>query len=133
MALGLGACGLLSSNDAANTKVMETDVVTLDGIAVNDGYMAEEYESSSLRMVYLFLTVHPQDENLSFSSIGTFMTIDGNNEYTSENYPDDAVCKLTSSYYYSSYIEDVYMGESFQVAMAFKVPEADLATAISQR
>lgn len=129
--VGLCACGGAASDQGgaapADEKVMETDVVTVDGIAVNDGYVEDGGEGSSLKMVYLYLTLHPQDENLSLSSVGVNMTIDNNNSYMSGSYPDDEACKITKSYYYSAYIEDVYMGETKKLVAAFKVPEADLA------
>lgn len=129
--VGLCACSDASSDQsdtvAADEKVMETETVTVDGIAVNDGYVEAGDEGSSLKMVYLYLTLHPQDENLSLSSVGVNMTVDDNNTYMSESCPDDEACKITKSYYYSAYIEDVYMGESRKLVAAFKVPEADLA------
>lgn len=138
--LGLSACSGSSGNGSetsesteTNTEtksgasVYETDVVTIDGIAVNDGYVDGNNESSSLKMVYLFMTFHPQEENIPLSSDMFQMTINDKNSYMSDHYPDDGVEGYVRSYYYSSYIEDIYMGETKKLVAAFKVPEADLA------
>lgn len=126
--LGLYGCAGDSGGDtgdsvAKNTSVFETADVTIDGMAVDDSYVED---GTSLKVVYLFMTYHPQDVNLSLSSDMLAMRINDNNLYPSEHYPDDEVGKYVRSYYYGSYIEDTYMGETKKVLATFKVPEADL-------
>ena len=113
------------SEDAESSETGETvlsnDYVTIDGICVDDAY--EDEDNSVLKMVYLFYTVNASDENLEADSTYTKLTI-GENTYTSERYND--VCLKAPSYYYSDYIEDVYVGSTFKVVTTFKIPEADL-------
>ncbi|MDO4280900.1 MAG: hypothetical protein Q4C56_04660 [Peptococcaceae bacterium] len=137
LVIGMISCGSAnpdkSVDDRSNTSVKETEMettetetVTLDGIAVDDSYVDDEEDASSLKRVYLFLTLHPENENLSVSSVGVEMTIDDNNTYSTEHHFNDDVCKLAHSYYYSSYLEDVYMGDTKKLLVVFEVPEADL-------
>lgn len=103
--------------------VTASGAISIDAIAVDDSWRDDE--ESPLRMVYLFYTVTAADTNLEADSVYTEMTINGSNTYESENYP--GTCDYLSSYYYSSYIEDVFMGTSLKVACTFQIPEADLA------
>ena len=108
---------------ASGENVMETANFKVDGVYVDDAYRDED--ESPLRMVYLFGTVTAADTNLEADSKYMEMTINGTNTYESDHYPP--ACALAGSYYYSSYIEDVFMGTELKVAYTFKVPEADLA------
>lgn len=110
------------ATDASTTK--ETDIVSIDGIYVDDSYVDEE--SDQLKRVYLFYTLSPDEENLKADSKYTELTINDKNTYTSEFYP--GACDYMAGYYYSSYIEDVYMGSELKVAAVFEIPEADLAS-----
>ena len=136
--LSLCACGGSSTTDqadtsgsssantpAAPTKVSETDYMKIHGICVDDSYVDDD--SPVLKMVYLFYTLTANESNLKIDSKYTDMIINGTNTYESDNFADSAsACKYTSSYYYSSYIEDVYLGSSIKVIATFKVPEGDL-------
>ncbi|HIY80095.1 MAG TPA: hypothetical protein IAA42_06650 [Candidatus Olsenella excrementavium] len=102
--------------------VTETNAATVDGLYVNEGYVNEE--NDQLKLLYLLYTLHPEDENLEISSVGTRLTINDKNEYESER--SIGACKYMASYYYSDFIEDVYMGSTLKVAETFKVPAADL-------
>jgi hypothetical protein len=138
MLLGLAACGGSEESAAPESgapeapeseapessgTVMETDGFKINGVYVDDAYRDED--ESPLRMVYLFYTLTAADTNLSADSKYTEMTINGTNTYESDHYPP--ACSFASNYYYSSYIEDVYMGTSLNVVATFQVPEADLA------
>ena len=140
MLLGLAACGGSSESAAPESSapeseapeseapesagaVMETDNFKINGVYVDDAYRDDD--ESPLRMVYLFYTITAADTNLDADSKYTEMTINGTNTYESDHYPP--ACSFAGSYYYSSYIEDVYMGTSLNVAATFLVPEADLA------
>lgn len=108
------------------TEVTATDTMTIDAICVDDSYVEEE--GSPLKMVYLFYTFTAADENLKIDSKYTTMVINETNEYESDHFANKAAaCAYTDSYYYSSYIEDVYVGSSLKVAATFKIPEGDLA------
>lgn len=102
--------------------VTETNAATVDGLYVNEGYVNEE--NDQLKLLYLLYTLHPEDENLEISSVGTRLTINDKNEYESER--SIGACKYMASYYYSDFIEDVYMGSTLKVAETFEVPAADL-------
>lgn len=125
MALSLCACGGGSAPETREEgEGLSSGVVTIDGICVDDSYVEEE--GSPLKMVYLLYTVTPADSNLEIDSKYTELTINGSNTYEAEHYGPEQ-CKYMPSYYYSSYIEDVYVGTSLKVAATFKIPEADLA------
>ena len=102
----------------------ENDYVKIEGICVDNSYV--DSEGSPLKMVYLFYTLNANETNLEIDSKYTDLTINDTNTYESDNFVAEA-CKYMSGYYYSSYIEDVYMGTSIKVAATFKIPEADLA------
>ena len=127
LSLSLCACGGGSAPEASEPpeeESLSSGVVTIDGICVDDSYVEEE--GSPLKMVYLLYTVTPADSNLEVDSKYTKLTINGSNTYESEHY-GPAQCKYMPSYYYSSYIEDVYVGTALKVAATFKIPEGDLA------
>ena len=116
------------SNDGFLSGIVEEPAVmcpmTVDGVFVDDSY--EGKENKSLKMVYLFYTLTAQDKNLQIDSKYTKMHI-GENVYESDHFADEAqACKFAVSYYYGSYIEDVYVGESKKVVATFYVPEGDL-------
>lgn len=102
--------------------VKSTEYITIDGICVNDSYRDED--NSPLRTVYMFYTLSANDSNLEIDSKYTTLTINETNSYESEHSP--YLCKSTPNYYYSSYIEDVYVDTSLKVVATFKIPEADL-------
>jgi len=127
MSLSLTACGGGTSEtpaDApADSQAVENDVVKIDGICVDDSYLEED--GSPLRLVYLFYTVNAGDANLQLASTSTQMTIGEANTYSAEHLPKAS--EFAPNYYYSSYLEDVYVGGTLQVVSTFKVPEGDLA------
>lgn len=104
------------------STVTETSMVTIDGLYVNDSYVNEE--NDQLKLLYLLYTLHPEDENLEISSNGTSLTINDKNEYQSER--RIGACTYLASYYYSDFIEDVYMDSELKVVETFEVPAADL-------
>ena len=129
--LGMAACGGQPAQEPSGTDqetpeepstVTETSTVTIDGLYVNDGYVNED--NDQLKLLYLLYTLHPEDENLEISSNGTSLTINDKNEYQSER--RIGTCAYLASYYYSDFIEDVYMGSELKVVETFEVPAADL-------
>lgn len=100
---------------------LENEDARLEGIYVDLSY--DEGDGSPLKMVYVFLTLAPTAQNTSADSNLTALTI-GANTYKSDFYK--RACTFMPSYYYSSFIEDVYVGTEFKVALTFKVPEGDL-------
>lgn len=129
MALSLAACGGGSSDDSDDGKggsssksTMSTETVTVDAVCVDDSYRDDD--ESPLRMVYVFMTLTPADENMKTSSNSLSMTIGESNTYSSEHYP--SANKYADSYYYSSYLEDIYVGTEFKLVSTLLVPEGDL-------
>ena len=129
--LSMAACGGRPAQESESTEqdtpkepstVSETITVTIDGLYVNDSYVNEE--NDQLKLLYLLYTLHPEDENLEISSNGTSLTINDKNEYQSER--RIGACTYLASYYYSDFIEDVYMGSELKVVETFEVPAADL-------
>lgn len=128
LCLALCACGGNGAESGApeNSQVLETENISIEGICVDDSYVDDE--GSPLKMVYLFYNFTAVDSNLKIDSKYTEMTIGETNTYESDNFADSAAaCDYTKNYYYSSYIEDVYLGTSLKVIATFKVPEGDLA------
>lgn len=112
-----------SKGDKNSTStVMKNDNVSIDGLYVDNSYV--DKDGSPLKMVYLFLTVTATDKNLQVDSKYLKMTFNDANSYDSEFYKD--TCTYAPSYYYSSFIEDVYVGNSIKLALTFKIPEGDL-------
>ena len=112
------------ANNQDSTKqepVLSNDYITVDGIYVDESYV--DSESSSLKMVYVFATVTAAEKNIDIDSRYTKLHI-GENCYESDKYGD---APKWTSYYYSSYIKHLYVGESCKLALAFKIPEADLS------
>ena len=103
-------------------SVMNNGYININGICVDDSY--RDKEESPLRTVFLFFTLTANDKNLSIDSTNMQLKINLNS-YTSEYIPK--LCKYTTNYYYSSYLQDVYVGDSVNVVATFKVPEGDLS------
>lgn len=121
IALSLVACG--GSSGSSSKAVMSSKTVTIDAVCVDDSY--RDKDESPLRMVYVFMTLTPAEENLKTSSKSLYMTIGETNTYTAENYPD--ANEYADSYYYHSYLEDIYVGTTFKLVSTLLVPEGDLA------
>jgi hypothetical protein len=100
---------------------METDAAKIDGFFVDDSY--QDPDGKPLKMVYLFLTFKPSEKNYKVDAGYTKMTI-GENSYDSVFYKN--ACRYMPSYYYSSFLEEVFVGSEQKVALTFKIPEGDL-------
>lgn len=104
------------------TEVLETEHLAIEGIYIDDSYV--DKDSDQLKMVYVFYTINATDENLEPASTSLSMTINEKNSYQAEHYP--GLSKGMSKYYYSSFLEDVYVGDSLEVMSTFKIPKGDL-------
>jgi len=102
--------------------VTSTENVIINGIYVDDSYVEEE--GSPLKLVYMILTLTATDTDLDIDSNYCKMTINETNLYESVIIPD--VLNFSDKYYYSKYLEDVYVGSSRDVLMTFKIPEGTL-------
>lgn len=118
------------TDDALATIAPETEApeeicpITVNGFFVDDSY--EDKDGKPLKLVYMFYTMNADGTNLKIDSKYTKLYIDGN-MYESDHFSDvAAACKYTRNYYYGSYIRDVYVGESMNVAATFYIPEGDL-------
>lgn len=100
---------------------MSTETISVDSVCVDDDY--RDSDNSSLRLVYVFMTIGPVKENLQVSSQYVKMRIGESNVYSSQLYP---VNKYADNYYYSRYLEDVYISEQLKFVATFAVPEGDL-------
>lgn len=130
-AMSLCACGAKTEGnkeggkdnaETAESAVMSNENVTVEGIYVDSSYTDDD--DSSIKMVYVFLNVKATDTNLDIDSSYTKLTINDANTYESTFYK--GACDFAPSYYYSSFIEDVYVGNEAKLALTFKVPEGDL-------
>lgn len=103
-------------------NVTATDYMTIDGVFVDESYVDDD--SDSIRMVYLFYTLTTPDENLRVDSKSVKMTFNGVNSYESSHY--SGTCTYMPNYYYSDYLEDVYVGDSLKVVETLKIPVGEL-------
>ncbi len=114
-----------SAAKPANTGVTKTDHMEIIGLCVDDSYRDED--DSPLRLVYLFYRFSATNKNLEIDSVGTGLTVNETNTYTSKYYAATASAKnYMPNYYYSSYVKTVYLGTSLLVAATFMIPEGDL-------
>lgn len=130
-AMSLCACGAKTEGnkeggkdnaETAESAVMSNENVTVEGIYVDSSYT--DGDDSSIKMVYVFLTVKATDENLVISSNCTYLTVNESNTYDSAFHK--YACDFAPSYYYSSFNEDVYVGNEAKLALTFEIPEGDL-------
>ena len=125
--LGLVCCAAKAPGAATETaptepaKVTETENIKMDAFLVDDTYV--DSDSAELKMVYLFLTVSAKEQNMKVDSKYTKLKI-GSNSYDSDFYK--GTCDYAPNYYYSSFIEDLYVGSDIKLALTFKVPQGDL-------
>lgn len=135
MSISLCACGsgndekkedegaVLDEEQKETETVMSNDSIMIEGVYADDSYRDDD--ESPLRIVYLFYTINANDSNLQVDTNNITMTINESNAYTAEHIP--GMADNTPSFYYSSYLEDVYTGTSLKMVSTFKVPEGDLA------
>ena len=111
------------------TSVWSTDDVTIDGVYVNDAYVNEEHPS--LKLCYVFTTLHPQSGTYDVSSFG-FYQLTVSNEDDSEGSQYESICESDRygawmpSYHYSRTIKEVFAGEELKILFTFEVPETEL-------
>ncbi len=103
-------------------EVTETAYITIDGMYVNEGY--RDNNNEALRLVYLAYTVKTSDQNLSVSDKTIKLSVNDTNQYFAEHIP--GANYAMNSYYYSSYIEDVFSGTELKVLGTFKIPANEL-------
>ncbi len=101
----------------------ETDYVLINGIFIDDSYV--DKDNSKIKMVYVFYDAFTNAENIEVSSELSELTINDINTYYSEKY--SGVCDYMNSYYYSDYLEEVFIGDTLKVVATFKIPEAEFA------
>ena len=106
-------------NTQNENLVLESNYITIDGI-----YVDESYEDEDMGLVYLFYTINANDSNIELSSTSMSMRINDKNDYTSNtNY--DLIPKYTN-YYYSSFIKDIYVDQTYKVCSTIEVAKGDL-------
>ncbi len=121
IALVLCGCGPAAPKEP--DIVTETDYVSIDGIYVDKSYVSDE--NGSLRMLYFFYTAKTDAENIKVCSKSSKLKINDTNEYTSGKFAMNEE-KYFNSYYYSDFLEEIYVGNELKVLSTFKVPEGDL-------
>lgn len=107
------------------TAVTQTVHCTLERICVDNSYT--DKDNSSRKMVYVFYTVFTQDQNLTVSCKYSDLTFDSGNSYSSETYAKSRGRDMPS-YYYSDYIENVYVGQPLKAVSTFLVPAGEFGT-----
>lgn len=125
--LSMAACaaqapgGDLFDEPTEPAKVLEDDKVKLDGFFVDNSYV--DSEGKPLKLVFVYLTFKAGETNYKVDAKYTKMKI-GENEYDSDFYKRSN--PYTPNYYYSSYIEEIFVGKSCKLLLTFKVAEGDL-------
>lgn len=111
-------------DNQTSSTVKTTEHMDIKGICVDNSYKDEK----GRKQVYLFYDFIATDKNLKIDSVYTKMTIGGANTYESEHMASSAAAlEYMPNYYYSTYIEEIFLESSQLVAATFYVPEADLA------
>ena len=120
----------VAPTEAPTMAVPETDApaevcpITVNGFFVDDSYKDED--GQPLKLVYMFYTMTAESSNLQIDSKYTKMYI-GGNMYESDHFASvAAACAYTRNYRYTSYIQDVYVGDSVNIVATFYIPEGDL-------
>ena len=80
--------------------------------------------STGLSKLYLFYTVMAGDDNLQVDAKDTTVTIAGNNSYKTERSAMSGF--YMPNYYYSDYLEDVYVGSELKIMETVWVPKGEL-------
>lgn len=115
-------CNKLNNNSKNNNENMNSKLnnstITIDGIYLNNEYTDDD----NLHQVILFYTLNPKEKNIKISSNTITLKIN-DNEY--EPIANETTPNLTQ-YYYSEYLEDVYIDNILKVAAIFKIPDGDL-------
>ncbi len=135
MLFSFAACGGKTADEPKETdpvteatvpeekEVLETDHIKIEGLYLDNGYT--DKDNDSMKLLYVFYTVSTNDTNLKVCSKNSKITIEDTNTYSSEKY--EVASKWIKNYYYSDYIEDVYMGNELKMLATFKMPVAELA------
>lgn len=120
---GGGADGAAGGEEAQESPtVTEADNVTVDGLYVDNSHVSEE--SDQLKLLYVFLTLHPAEENVTFASPITHLTVNDANSYDAVHVVGAG--SYAESYYYADYNEDAYTGDTLKALVTFEVPAGDL-------
>lgn len=118
-----GAAQAAAGNEAAaEGDGKQTDYAKIEGIYVDNSYTSKD--DGNKKLVYVFFDAFTNAENLQVSSKASTLTVNDTNSYESSKLMGKAI--PMESYYYSSYIKDVYVGESQKVVLTFIIPAAEL-------
>lgn len=115
----LVGCGKKDKKEDKNKSVLSSEYIDVDGI-----YVDKSKEEDGLDVLYVFYTVKAKDTNMDLSSSGMEVKINDKNKY-SATVSQDYIPKYTN-YYYSSFIEYIYIGDTLKMCSTFKIPSGDL-------
>ena len=102
--------------------VTETDYIKIEGIYLDNNYKDKEKESTNL--LYVFYTAKTPDKQLKVDSKSLQLTFESGNTYEAEHYSN--YCDYMKNYYYSSYLEEVNIGDSVKFVETIKIPQGEL-------
>ena len=109
-----------SSTNQNNENLLANDNITINGIYLNQGHTNKE----GLKQIVVFYTIKAGDKNIDVSSNGFNLKINNTNTYSPTVESDTP---NFTEYYYSEFIEHVYVGKTLNVAATFNVPDGDLS------
>lgn len=116
----LTGCGAKDETAVVEKKDgMKSEHIKIDGV-----YVDESFEDSNLSLVYLFYTLDASDENLKVAS--SSLTLKVNDKNTYESVVAKEFIPRYTDYYYSSFLEEIYVGNTFKMSSTFKVAKGDL-------
>lgn len=119
LVLGLTACGSEKSDSQTAKSTFKSNNLQIDGVYVDDSF-----EDENLDLLYVFYTVKADEKNLRLASTSIDIKVNGSNEYTPTTIKEQI--PKYSDYYYSDFIEDIYVGKELKMVSTFKVAEGDL-------
>lgn len=117
-----GCGGGQSAPSKEPTSTLGNDNITIESIYVDDSYKNEEHPS--LKRVWVFSEIHPEDNTIEASSYSGKMII-GETTYDAV-FQSEKDGMWFSSYHYSNTIKEVFKSETLKIAFMFEVSESDL-------
>lgn len=111
------------SEEKKPEKVTETNYMNIEAIYVDNSYQASN--NPDLKLVYVLYTAHTDSQNLKVDSKSMKITIGDVNTYENTRHLSNVATNM-SSYYYSDYLKDIYVGSSLKILETFEVPQGDL-------
>lgn len=100
-------------------EVLTSKYITIDGL-----YIDQSKKEEGKDVVYVFYTLNTGDKNFKIDSKSIGLKINGVNEYTAT--VNSKYVPRFTDYYYSDFLEEIYVGETYKICTTFEIPSGDL-------